>query len=234
MSNETYAATTEFEVRQRSDGGVTVEGHAAVFNRYSENLGGFVEQVAPTAFRKTVNEADVRALIDHDSRLILGRSASGTLRLSTDQVGLAYQVDMPDTSYARDLLVSMDRGDLNQSSFGFRVIDDEWGFTDQGFPLRTLREVSLHNGDVSVVTYPAYPQTDANLALRSLATAKNLDIDFVTRAAKDGDLADIISGKVTPDSEESNAAAELAPPKLLALNARLLDLKKKAQPPRGR
>jgi HK97 family phage prohead protease len=161
--------SSEFEVRQLPSGGVQIEGHAAVFNRFSQDLGGFVEQVAPGAFAKTIQEADVRALFNHDPSMVLGRNKSGTLRLSEDNVGLHYQVDMPDTSYARDLAISMERGDVSQSSFGFRVIPggDGWSYTEQDYPLRTLNELQLL--DVSPVTYPAYLDADSGIAGRALA-----------------------------------------------------------------
>jgi HK97 family phage prohead protease len=186
--------TSEFEVRSLPNGGVQVEGHAAVFNRHSQDLGGFVEQVAPGAFKKTIQEADVRALYNHDPSMVLGRNKSGTLRLSEDNVGLHYQVDLPDTTYARDLAISMERGDVSQSSFGFRVIPggDGWGFTEQDYPLRTLGEVQLM--DVSPVTYPAYLDADSGIAgraLTGLAKAKGYAVEAVQadlRAAIAGTL----------------------------------------------
>ncbi|BEP14806.1 hypothetical protein acdb102_31170 [Acidothermaceae bacterium B102] len=173
---------SEFQVRTLPMGGVQIEGHAAVFNRYSQDLGGFVEQVAPGAFSKTIAEADVRALFNHDPSMVLGRNRAGTLRLSEDNVGLHYQVDLPDTSYARDLATSMGRGDVSQSSFGFRVVPngDDWSFTEQDYPLRTLRELQLM--DVSPVTYPAYLDADSGIAgraLTGLAKARGVSVDAV-------------------------------------------------------
>jgi HK97 family phage prohead protease len=186
--------TSEFEVRQLSTGGVQIEGHAAVFNRFSQDLGGFVEQVAPGAFAKTIQEADVRALYNHDPSMVLGRNKSGTLDLSEDNIGLHYRVKLPDTTYARDLAISMERGDVSQSSFGFRVIPggDEWSFTEQDYPLRTLRELQLM--DVSPVTYPAYLDADSGIAGRAidgLAAAKGYALEAVQadlRAAIAGTL----------------------------------------------
>lgn len=143
-------------------------GHGAVFNRLSQNLGGFVECVDPAAFDKTLQEADVRALYNHDSNLVLGRSKSGTLVLETDNIGLAYRIDPPNTSYANDLMVTMGRGDVDQSSFAFMCIEDDWGLTDQGFPLRTLLQVALV--DVSPVTYPAYLDADSGVGRMAALT----------------------------------------------------------------
>lgn len=186
--------TTEFQVRAKPTGGVLIEGHGAVFNRLSRNLGGFVEQVAPDAFKKTLaDDPDVRALINHEPMHILGRTRSGTLRLAADSTGLAYEIDAPDRQDARDLMVSMERGDVSQSSFGFYVVrgGDVWSETEDGFPLRTLTAVSLHDGDVSPVTYPAYPDADSGLrerAYRSFAAAHGVDLELVLRAAASGDL----------------------------------------------
>lgn len=229
--SERLPAHSEFEIRARADGGVMVEGHAAVFNSYSEDLGGFVEQVAPSAFNKTIKEADVRALINHDPMHVLGRTVSGTLRLSVDQSGLYYEIDMPHTQPARDLQESMTRGDITQSSFGFRAISDEWSTTSQGYPLRTLTEVSLHNGDVSPVTYPAYPETDSQMAFRSLVRRTGLEHDQIVAAAAAGELGGLISGNIS--APQGAPAAEQAPAPL-AVYERLLGLNEKKQPPRGR
>ena len=209
-------APTEFEVRQSDSGGAVIEGHAAVFNRLSRNLGGFVEQIDPSAFDKTLGDnPDVRALINHDPSLLLGRTRSGTLRLSKDNIGLHYEVDVPDRSDARDLMVSMERDDINQSSFAFFLIDDEWGQTEQEFPLRTVTAVSIHNGDVSPVTYPAYDDADsgvADRAFQSLAEVRSLDLAQVRQAAADGSLSRIIAG----DQEEEEEQHAMHSPLLLA------------------
>ena len=205
-TSERRCAPTEFEVRARKGdaGGVVVEGHAAVFGRRSQNLGGFVEVVDAKAFDRSLGDnPDVRALINHDPSQLLGRTRSGTLRLSKDSAGLAYEIDMPDRQDARDLLVSMERGDISHSSFAFFVTrdGDEWSETEEGFPLRTLTGVSIHNGDVSPVTYPAYEDTDSGVAGRaykSLAEARSLDVAAVRAAAEAGTLRDLISGEVPP------------------------------------
>lgn len=143
-----------------------IVGHAAVFNQLSENLGGFREQIKPGAFAVAINEDDVRALFNHNPDYVLGRSKSGTLTMKEDMQGLAIEIIPPDTQIARDLLVSMERGDISQMSFGFRVKagGQEWGEDANGDVVRTLTDLKLF--DVSPVTFPAYPQTDA--AVRSL------------------------------------------------------------------
>jgi uncharacterized protein len=203
---ERRSVPTEFEVRQQPTGKVVIEGHAAVFSRLSRNLGGFVEQIDPSAFDKTLaDNPDVRALINHDPTHLLGRTRSGTLRLSKDDIGLVYEVDVPDRSDARDLLVSMERGDITQSSFAFFMIDDEWGKTEQEFPLRTVTAASLHNGDVSPVTYPAYEDADsgvADRAFKSLAEVRSLDLEQVRQAAADGSLVSLLAGESSEEPEQ--------------------------------
>lgn len=160
MKAERRLIQTEFETRANDDGQpVEIRGYGAVFNELSENLGGFREKIAPGAFDGVLSD-DVRGLINHDSNLILGRTAASTLRLSVDERGLRYEIDLPDTSYARDLGVSMQRGDISQSSFGFYVDEDDWTEDDEGRVVRTIKKVRQLL-DVSPVTYPAYPQTSS-------------------------------------------------------------------------
>lgn len=232
---ERRAAVTEFQVRAKQDGtGGTkyvVEGHAAVFNRLSKNLGGFVEDIDPSAFDRTLGDnPDTRALQNHDPNLLLARTRSGTLRIGKDSVGLPYEYDSPDTTYARDLIVSMERKDTTQSSFGFYVMrnGDVWGETEDGFPRRTLVAVSIHDGDVSPVTYPAYEDTDSGLAgraYRSLAQARNLDPELVEAAAQAGNLRDLIVGDVQAvDLDEIRSRAAARSRALDILSARSWDL----------
>lgn len=218
MNLDRRSFVTEFEVRTGPSGSAIVEGHGAVFNLLSKNLGGFVERVDPKAFKQTLgNDPDVRALINHNPMNILGRTRSGTLRLSTDSTGLAYEIDMPNRQDARDLMASLERGDITQSSFAFYITrdGDEWSETEDGFPLRTITNVSLHDGDVSPVTYPAYPDADSGLrkrAIYSLAAARELDplmVDLV--ANEDGGLLKIIRNELrdaTPEEIVETAVEE--------------------------
>ena len=155
------ANVADLEVRDIG-GQPVIAGHAAVFNKLSADLGGFREQIAPGAFSRAIRDKhDVRALFNHNPDRVLGRSSSRTLRMNEDAVGLAVEINPPKSEAA--LLESMRRGDISQMSFGFSVRDDAWESTPSG-DIRTVRDVDLF--DVSVVTYPAYPQTDA--AVRSL------------------------------------------------------------------
>lgn len=165
-------ACRDLHIEKRADGDddqgarPVIVGHAAVFDTWSDDLGGFREKVAKGAFKDTLKDADVRALFNHNADIVIGRSKSGTLRLKEDDKGLAIEIDPPDTQAGRDLMVLMERGDIDQMSFGFRTIRDEWN-TPEGeqYPTeRILHEVELF--DVSPVTFPAYPDTD--VGLRSL------------------------------------------------------------------
>ena len=144
-------------------------GYAAKFNTLSRPLGAmkFREKIDPRAFDETLaNRADVRFTLNHDPSRVLGRTAAGTLRLSADRIGLGFELDLPDTQTARDLVVSVRRGDISDCSFQFKTLDDSWNNDSNGDPIRTLKKVSLHDGDVAAVAYPAYP--DTQISARSL------------------------------------------------------------------
>ena len=159
----------DVEARQADDGTMRLRGYAAVFNDDSVPL-PFIERIAPGAFRKTLTETpDVRLLINHEG-LPLARTKNGTLTLTEDDRGLYMDATIADTSEGRDLYTLVERGDVDQMSFAFRVIRQKW---NEDRTTRTLTEVSLADGDVSVVTYPAYPTTtvEAREALRTAIEA---------------------------------------------------------------
>ena len=140
-------------------------GYAAKFNTLSKPLGAmrFREKIDPRAFDETLaSRADTRFTLNHNPNNILGRTVAGTLRLSTDRVGLRFDLDVPNTSVGRNLVVSVKRGDIKDCSFMFRTLDDAWSKDESGNPIRTLKKVSLHDGDVAAVAYPAYPNTEIN------------------------------------------------------------------------
>jgi HK97 family phage prohead protease len=144
-------------------------GYAAVFNDPSLPL-PFRESIAPGAFRKTLSETpDVRLLINHEG-LPLARTKNNTLILREDEKGLYFEAELANTQEARDIYTLVERGDIDQMSFAFRVIRQKWS-DDRS--TRVLTEVSLADGDVSMVTYPAYPTTSvmAREALRSAIQA---------------------------------------------------------------
>ena len=152
--------------------GQTVFGYAAKFNAMSNNLGSescqFFEIIQPGTFDSVLND-DVRALFNHESELILARSKAGkgTLKIGVDSIGLWYEFEAPDTQAGRDLLVSLKRGDIDQSSFSFTVAKDGQSFVEQQdgdgptILTRTITKVSRLY-DVSPVTYPAYEDTEVD------------------------------------------------------------------------
>jgi HK97 family phage prohead protease len=162
MDTERRTHTVEMRVKDASIGkkSSTMEGYAANFNSLSQDLGGFREVLMPGCFKNALATSDVRALFNHDPNLILGRNVSGTCRLSEDEKGLRFEVDPPETSYSKDLQISMHRGDINQCSFGFRVADggDSWAKDTDGVWIRSITDVA-QLFDVSPVTYPAYIST---------------------------------------------------------------------------
>lgn len=195
--DELRTHTEPVELRDGETGPVAF-GYAARFDTLSQNLGGFVERIQPGTFAKTIVEADVRGLFNHDANFVLGRNRSNTLRLTEDGAGLAYEIDLPDTTAGRDVRQLLERGDVTGSSFGFRTITDEWGETEDGFPLRTLQAVALR--DVGPVTFPAY--TAAEAGLRSLAESRHLDLNEVLEAAEANQLGELLRDlSQTPEVE---------------------------------
>ncbi|MCA9903838.1 MAG: HK97 family phage prohead protease [Anaerolineae bacterium] len=135
-----------------------VTGYAAVFNALSIELWGFRERIAPGAFSAGLGD-DIRALWDHQTSIVMGRTKSGTLRLSEDDTGLYFENEPPTS--ATHQLESIERGDVDQMSFGFRVLEQEWDEDDEGQLIRTLRKVKLY--EVSYVAFPAYLATSAQM-----------------------------------------------------------------------
>ena len=163
---------TELRVDENEN---VLEGYAAVFGKWSDSLGFFREKIRKGAFKRSIkNGADVKALFNHDANLILGGTKNKTLEVNEDDKGLFYRVQLPETSYAKDLYESVKRGDINQNSFGFETLSDKWN--DKGDE-RELLEVKLF--DVSPVTYPAYPQT--KVTARSLIQDSGIDFDTLGR-----------------------------------------------------
>jgi len=126
------SADFDFRMSESDTGVRTITGHGSVFDSPSEDLGGFREIIHKGAFDDAIANSDVRCLINHEANLILGRNTSGTLRLSITDTGLGYECDLPDTTYARDLTVSLDRGDISQSSFAFTMDWEKEGTREDG------------------------------------------------------------------------------------------------------
>ena len=179
------------EIRAGSSDKRTIGGYAAKFDRMSQNLGGFVERIAPGFFNKSRGDGwpGVIARYNHDDNMVLGTTGGGTLRLSVDEIGLAYEADVP---VARaDVYELIQRGDVRQSSFAFIPFEDDWSTSDQGFPLRTL--ISGRLMDVAPVNTPAYEDTSVGLrsidgALESLARKFEADVAEVRKMAEANEL----------------------------------------------
>lgn len=175
MPNDSERRFFRCEVRAdpAADGqGPKIIGYGAVFNRLSENLGGFREVIKPGAFDGVMQD-DVRGLFNHDRNFVLGRTKSGTLRLSIDDEGLRYEIDAPETQTVKDLVLApMLRGDIDASSFQFKVAHDgeRWFYDDDGLLTREITKFARLY-DVGPVAFPAYP--DASAASRSMQEFKN-------------------------------------------------------------
>ena len=188
MSNEVERRYTPglVEVRVAAEKR-TIGGYAAKFDKPSQNLGGFVEFIAPSAFNRSRGNdwPDALARYNHDDNMLLGTTSARTLRLDIDKVGLVYEVDLPNAR--ADVYELVQRGDVARSSFAFRTIGeegDEWGLSSQNFPQRTLLSVELV--DVAPVNTPAYP--DTSTGLRSLARHMEADVEEVRKLAQEGEL----------------------------------------------
>lgn len=146
--------------------GKKIVGRPIVYNSKSENLGGFVEVIAPGAFGDSI-KGDVRALVEHDYKMILGRTISKTLKLGEDTQGIIVEINPPNTRTASELMESIERGDINGMSFGFTVNPDgaQWDFA-QDPALRTVTDAVL--SEVTITSLPAYKATNVEVAMRSL------------------------------------------------------------------
>lgn len=172
----------ELRIDDSLDGKIV--GHASVFDSWSETLGGifpFKEIVRKGTFTETIKLDDIRALFNHDPNFVLGRNKAGTLELEEDEIGLRVVITPPDTSWANDLIKNLRRGDISQMSIGFIVLEDTWG-TQDGIDIREIKKVQLF--DVSIVTYPAYTQTD--VGVRAMESYKHYrsKLDEAQNAAK--------------------------------------------------
>ena len=214
--------TTKTEIRAANDGR-TFEGYAARYNEPTQignpRKGGFFEQVGPTAFQRSLGEgSDVAALFNHDPNLLLGRTASGTLRLEHRDDGLHVTNDLPDTTTGNDVRALVNRGDIRGMSFTFVSRKDEWKSMPGGHAqLRTLHDVDIL--DVSPVTFPAYPSTTASV--RSIA-ADGAETRYMVAGYGVQDLVGAldaaIDGAVTALAHDNpaQAAAHLAGAAVLA------------------
>lgn len=163
---ETRSTNDRVTIEEREDGTRKIVGYGAVFYRAGDRGTEYelwsdtVEHVGRNAFDNAIKQDDVRGLFNHDPSVVLGRTTAGTMRLSVDERGLRYEVDLPDTTAAKDVAASIKRGDITGSSFSFSVVKESW---QQGKErtIRTLEELRLH--DVGPVTFPAYESSTTGL-----------------------------------------------------------------------
>ena len=167
---------TLFQVREEDGGERHISGYFSVFNSDYEIWPGATESVAPGAFSRALAEgSDVRALTNHDSTLVLGRTSAGTLTLREDDKGLWGDVIInPHDSDAMNTYERVLRGDVNQCSFGFRITDEEFNYREDGSEHWTIKEVELY--EVSVCTFPAYGETNVQARSAQLAEIREREL----------------------------------------------------------
>lgn len=173
MAYQARSSKSKFETRE-ADGEMYISGYFAVFNSEYEIWPGAVESVAETAFDGALSD-DIRCLIDHETRLVLGRNKAGTLTLKTDARGLWGEVRInPNDQDAVNLYERVKRGDVDQCSFGFDILEE--GFEDRGDIVKwTIKKVKLY--EVSVVTFPAYEETSVSARKQQLGEIKKRNIE---------------------------------------------------------
>ncbi|MEE6450525.1 HK97 family phage prohead protease [Gottfriedia acidiceleris] len=195
MEKELRTLTTKVELRLNSEGGTEyIEAYALKFNRESDQLGWwtpFVEKIDSRAL-DNADLSNVVALFNHDQNLVLGRNSAtgekGKVDLEIDGIGLKWKVTPTDTTYARDLMENVRNGVINQCSFAFSLANEEdadsWNFNeDRGVYERTINKIGRLY-DVSVVTTPAYPDTEAVVSARSKDKVKDLEEKRLSRETK--------------------------------------------------
>jgi HK97 family phage prohead protease len=169
-TRQVRARETEFSVRSDEDGKQYIEGYFAVFNSVYEIAPGMSESVAPEAFNNTISD-DIRCLTDHDTRLVLGRTSAHTFEVRVDAHGLwGRALINPNDLDAVNTKARVDRGDINQASFGFDIVKEDTDIREDGSVHFTIREVKLY--ECSVVAFPAYAETNISSRARDAELAK--------------------------------------------------------------
>lgn len=200
-------------------GTLRFRGRPWVYGQLSEDMGGWQEIIEPGAATRTLSRTpDVRFLINHDANLLLARTSSGTLTLSEDDEGGIAEADMANVSYARDLAELIERSDLTQMSFGFWITSDDWSGN-----LHRVREFDLDGGDVSAVTFPAFPQTSSELRSAAERHVEHAT-GSVARETEGGEVAAMIRALTGVTSSPDLAFPELRAGKVLsAANRKLVE-----------
>ena len=226
MKHETRNFETDFEIREEGDG-MTFSGYAAKFNSWSEDLGGFREQIEPGAFRRSLRSRNnVLLLVNHDSGRVLASTRAGTMRMTEDEIGLRVEASLPNTTDGRDMAELLKRGDLSKMSFGFSVQKDTW---NQDMTERTLKSVRLF--EASIVAFPAYAETEAMVrSLDKAAARAQVDADELADAVlkleegadlteQEAELVKTVVDSLAPAPPEPEVEAEP--------ETNLLDIKRK-------
>ena len=221
VERRTYAAELRVDAGGYGKKTPTIKGYAAKFNTLSspmpiiedgQQIGTFREQLLPGCFRSAIVTSDIRMLINHDPNLILGRNTSGTLRMVEDEIGLSFDNDPPETSYSKDIQMSMHRGDVDQCSFGFKVAagGDEYR-KDPEVPNGYIRSINSVEKmfDITIATFPQYNDTNCAVAVRSIVGKMK---------AEEKQVADAIKNK----EEESRSQASYIKNKQLELAERTI------------
>ena len=175
MIRQVRSVETKFETRDDSEE-LRIEGYFAVFNSNYEIAPGMSESIAPGAFSRTLQGGDIRALINHDTTFVLGRTKAHTLELHEDARGLWGSIAInPNDSDAMNLYERVKRGDVDQCSFGFMIVSEESDFREDGSVHWTIKDVDLF--EVSACTFPAYKETNisARCAERDEIKARDLE-----------------------------------------------------------
>lgn len=174
MTKKTMTPVTEkrelpqstIEIREAEDGQRSITGYAVKWEMKSHTMGffsRFKEQFKKGAFTESLNKEDQRALWSHDTSKVLGRTKNGTLRLYEDDIGLRFELDLPNTTLGNDAYETIKRGDVDGVSFGFRMRKQEWDEADPDNIIRTISQADLF--EISPVGFPAYP--DSQVSARS-------------------------------------------------------------------
>lgn len=176
------SVATNFQTRSE-DSGPVIAGYFAVFDSDYELWPGATERVAPGAFSKCLND-DIRALADHDTRLVLGRTTAGTLSLREDEHGLYGEIKINEhDSDAMNLYARVQRGDVTQCSFGFDIVREHFNEAPGGACCWTIREVKLY--EVSVCTFPAYKETEVTARTRDRAEVQKRQMEIWKKTMKE-------------------------------------------------
>ena len=229
MKHETRNFDADFEIREEQDGMAFI-GYAAKFNSWSEDLGGFREQIEPGAFRRSLRSRnDVKLLVNHDTGRVLASTRAGTMKMYEDEVGLRVEANLPNTTDGRDMAELLKRGDLSKMSFGFSVQKDSW---NEEMTERTLRSVRIF--EASIVAFPAYSETEALVrSLDKAAARAQVDADELADAVlkleegadlseQESELIKTVVDSLSPQVEVEEAKEET--PSLLDLKRKQLEL----------